>query len=69
MIDDPIVKEVRKIREELTAKFNYDIEAIMKDAMRRQYSSGRKLVSFEHENEREQMVKEPQPPYGGADKK
>ena len=69
MIDDPIVKEVRRIRDELAAKFNYDIDAIMKDAMQRQYSSGHKLVSFEHEKEREQMVKEPQPPYGSAYKK
>lgn len=69
MWDDPIVNEVRKARQEIAAKFNYDLDAILEDARKRQHLSGHKLVSFEHEKEREQMVKEPQPPYGSADKK
>jgi hypothetical protein len=28
MRDDPIVEETRRIRDELTAKFNYDVTAI-----------------------------------------
>ena len=28
MRNDPIVEEVRKIRDELAAKFNYDVEAL-----------------------------------------
>jgi hypothetical protein len=34
MIDDPIVQEVRKLREEHAARFNYDLQAIFKDLKR-----------------------------------
>ncbi len=36
MKNDPIVEEVRRTKEKLAAKFNYDIDAIFADAMRRQ---------------------------------
>lgn len=32
--DDPIVAEVRRIREELAARFNFDLHAICEDARR-----------------------------------
>ncbi len=64
MWDDPIVNEVRKARQELAAKFNYDLDAILEDARKRQHLSGHKLVSFEHESAPTQMVKEPQKPFG-----
>ena len=31
MWEDEIVEEVRKVRDEYAAKFNYDLEAIYKD--------------------------------------
>ncbi len=31
MIDDPIVEEVRRIRQEYAARFNYDPSAIVED--------------------------------------
>lgn len=43
---DPIVAEVRRAREALLAKHNYDIVAMMEDARRRQRRSGHKVVSF-----------------------
>ena len=46
MPDDPIVEEVRAIRDRLAARFNYDIRAIVEDAMRRQHESGHKVVSL-----------------------
>ena len=46
MIDDPIVDEVRKIREEYARQFNYDLDAICKDLQEKQAASGRKIVSF-----------------------
>lgn len=46
MSEDPIVKEVREIRDKLAAKFGYDIRAIADDARKRQKRSGHKLVSF-----------------------
>ncbi|MBM4047943.1 MAG: hypothetical protein FJ279_22815 [Planctomycetes bacterium] len=36
MKDDPIVAEVRRVRDELARKFNYDIHAIFQDLRRRE---------------------------------
>jgi|KBSSwiStaDraftv2_1062776.scaffolds.fasta_scaffold3152405_1 hypothetical protein len=47
MKEDPIVEEVRKIREENAARFSFDINKIVADAQRRQTLSGRRIVSFE----------------------
>ena len=33
--DDPIVAEVRRVREDLAAQFNYDLSAIIDNARRR----------------------------------
>jgi hypothetical protein len=46
MIDDPIVAEVRKARDEYARRFNYDLDAICKDLQQKQLQSGRKLVAF-----------------------
>ena len=46
MSRDPIVEEVRRHRDEYARRFNYDIEAICRDAMEKQEQSGRKTVSF-----------------------
>jgi hypothetical protein len=35
-IDDPIVREVRRVREKLAAKFNYDLRAMFADVQKRQ---------------------------------
>lgn len=47
MITDPIVDEVRAIREELAAKFNFDIRKIVEDARRRQATSQSRIVSYQ----------------------
>jgi hypothetical protein len=44
--EDPIVEEVRRIRETLAAKYNFDIKAICDAARKRQRKSGHKVVSF-----------------------
>jgi hypothetical protein len=46
VIDDPIVAEVRKARDEYARRFNYDLDAICKDLQQKQFQSGRKVVSF-----------------------
>ena len=46
MIEDPIVAEVRKARDEYARRFNYDLDAICKDLQQKQVESGRKVVSF-----------------------
>ena len=45
MWKDPIVEEVRRIRDEHAKKFNYDIDAIFRDIKRREKRSGRKYVT------------------------
>jgi hypothetical protein len=46
MIEDPIVAEVRRAREEIAKRFNYDLRAMVEDARKRQAESGRQVVSF-----------------------
>ena len=43
---DPIVEEVRAIRQRHAARFNYSIEAIVADMQKRQQAMNRPLVSL-----------------------
>ena len=54
---DPIVEEVRRIREEHAAQFNYDIDAIFADLKRIEAASNRPHVSFEPKR-----IEQPLPP-------
>jgi len=47
MWKDPIVEEVRKIRQLHAKRFNYDLRAIVNDLRKQQEQSGRKYVRFE----------------------
>lgn len=44
MWEDPIVAEVREIREKLAANFGFDVKAIFADLRKRQGSLGGKLI-------------------------
>jgi hypothetical protein len=46
MREDPIVQEIRKIREAHAARFNYDLKAICKDLKRKEEDCGHPIVSF-----------------------
>ena len=46
MWKDPIVEEVRKIRERHAAKFKYDLDAICRDLKEQERKSGRRLFSL-----------------------
>jgi hypothetical protein len=46
MHEDPIVAEIRRIREEHAARFNYDLWAIYEDLKEQERKSGRKFVSY-----------------------
>jgi hypothetical protein len=46
---DPIVDEVRRVRDEYAARFNYDLRAIYRDLKEQEKRSGRKIVSFAEE--------------------
>ncbi len=44
MIDDPIIEEVRKHRQEHAARFNYDLAAIFADLIEREKNSFRPVI-------------------------
>jgi hypothetical protein len=46
MWEDPIVAEVHRTREELAAKFDFDVNAIVADIRKRQAALGSRLVSL-----------------------
>jgi hypothetical protein len=46
MHNDPIVEEVRKIRDAHAAKFNYDLDAIFQDLKAKEQASGRQFVRY-----------------------
>jgi len=46
MWEDPIVEEVRKVREAHAARFNDDLRAIYRDLKEQERKSGRVFVSY-----------------------
>jgi hypothetical protein len=44
MQDDPVVADIRRIREEIAARFNYDIDAIGKYARERDAADNRNVI-------------------------
>jgi hypothetical protein len=55
-MDDPIVEEVRKARDEYARQFDYDLKAICQDLKKQQDASGRKVVSFAEERNQDARV-------------
>jgi hypothetical protein len=62
-MNDPIVDEVRRIREAHAARFNYDLDAIFRDIKEREKKSG---LVFIHGVARQPVPNEPLEPTGGA---
>ncbi|MFT5326157.1 MAG: hypothetical protein ACI8P0_004031 [Planctomycetaceae bacterium] len=46
MTDDPIVEELRKVRDEYAKTFGYDLDAICRDLQKKQEQPGKQVVSF-----------------------
>jgi hypothetical protein len=53
-MNDPIVDEVRRIRDEHAARFNYDLRAIFADIQEQQRKSGLKFVTLTECDDAEQ---------------
>jgi hypothetical protein len=53
MKTDPVVDEVRAIRERLAAKFDFDLKAIVADAQQREKTHGDRLVNLREKQDRE----------------
>ena len=43
---DEVIEQVRRAREEIAARHNFDLKAIFDEARKEQIKSGRKVVSF-----------------------
>jgi hypothetical protein len=56
MWKDPIVEEVRRIREEHAARFGYDLKAIYEDLKETERRSGRKTVSLPPKRLKDEQV-------------
>ncbi len=54
-MNDPIVDEVRKVREEYARQFDYDLKAICRDLKEHQDAGGRRVVSFAKKPEQQQV--------------
>ena len=52
MTEDPIVEEIRRNRQQLARRFDYDLRAIVADARKRQSAHGKKVVSFARTNKK-----------------
>jgi len=52
MSKDPIVEEVRRVREGQAAKHGFDVQAILAAAKKRQSGSRRRVVSLIRKKER-----------------
>ena len=58
-MNDPIVDEVRRIRDAHAAMFNYDLDAIFQDIKEQEKKSGLKFVTYPPRNT--EPKKKPQP--------
>lgn len=47
MMRDPIVEEIRRIRQEHAKKFNFDLDAIFEDLKQKERNGGRIVVTRE----------------------
>jgi hypothetical protein len=56
MMEDPIVFEVRQIREQLARQFNFDVHAIFEDLRKRQALVESRLVRRQRQKKAEQFT-------------
>ena len=49
-MNDPIIDEIRKVREAHASQFNFDLDAIFRDIKEREKQGRRKFVSFPPRN-------------------
>ncbi len=56
---DPIVEEVRRIRDAYAARFNYDLRAIYRDLKEQEKRCGRKVVSCSKDPPRDEADRVP----------
>jgi hypothetical protein len=62
MREDPIVSEVRQVREQLSRQFNFDVHAIFADLRKRQTLLGSRLVRRQQKKKGEEEAGHDQGP-------
>lgn len=62
---DPIVDEVRRVREEYARQFNFDIAALVQDIQARQAASGRTYVDLSGSRRKQEERSQPDSPTAG----
>lgn len=60
-MNDPIVDEIRRVRDEYAASFNYDMKAMVQDLREQQARSGRTFVDFSRERSASSEMPVPSP--------
>jgi hypothetical protein len=65
-MNDPIVDEVRRVRDAHAATFNYDLDAIFQDVKEQEKKSGLKFVSYPPRRTEPNQPNQPQQPTGAA---
>ncbi len=61
MIEDPIVEEVRRVRDEYARRFNYDLDAICGDLKEKERASEREVLSLPPKPARKSKTAEDMP--------
>ena len=56
MLNDPIVEEVRRVRQAYARQFHYDLRAIANDLRRKELEHPERLVSFPSKPARRQKT-------------
>jgi hypothetical protein len=56
MSRDPVVDEVRRVRENQAAKYDFDVKRILAAARRRHRRSGHKVVSFASKKKTKRLI-------------
>jgi len=67
-MNNPIIDDVRRVRDEHARKFNYDLAAICNDLRQHQKTCGHPVVSLKKKEQATGMVAEDAPRYGSIER-
>ena len=62
MINNPIIDEVRKARTEILDSYNGNVDAMLRDMMKRQHTEGRRVVKLSPEETKPGITRNPKRP-------
>ncbi len=59
MIEDQVLKEIRKIKDDLASEYGYDVRKMLNDAVRRQNKSEHRVVNLSRKKRANQSFQRP----------